>query len=226
MGNLARTNMQTTRRMNFKNLGVNVSGLRHLSQLALGSARSSSSSLQGTPTTPIARTPMTPATPTSPFVNALWTHLDDQQKESTIDLNEHLVKANWILLRSRALCLFTARALSSTAKHQRKLKLMAEVVARKEQEIERMMINESSEETASDDCPSPVHRGRRAAPRIPRMVLNESSDEPSDESPSVSLSPLPSPSPRHRRGRRNGPRRPSDPQLSLHKRRKRTAGSA
>merc|ERR1711865_499302 len=203
MGNLARTNMQTTRRMNFKNLGVNVSGLRHLSQLALGSARSSSSSLQGTPTTPIARTPMTPATPTSPFVNALWT-----------------------LLRSRALCLFTARALSSTAKHQRKLKLMAEVVARKEQEIERMMINESSEETASDDCPSPVHRGRRAAPRIPRMVLNESSDEPSDESPSVSLSPLPSPSPRHRRGRRNGPRRPSDPQLSLHKRRKRTAGSA
>merc|ERR1712166_694957 len=164
--------------------------------------------------------------PTSPFVNALWTHLDDQQKESTIDLNEHLVKANWILLRSRALCLFAARALSSTAKRQRKLKLMAEVVARKEQEIERMMINESSEETASDDCPSPVHRGRRAAPRIPRMVLNESSDEPSDESPSVSLSPLPSPSPRHRRGRRNGPRRPSDPQLSLHKRRKRTAGSA
>merc|ERR1712195_44300 len=153
-------------------------------------------------------------------------HANFTIRQSTFDLNEHLVKANWILLRSRALCLFTARALSSTAKHQRKLKLMAEVVARKEQEIERMMINESSEETASDDCPSPVHRGRRAAPRIPRMVLNESSDEPSDESPSVSLSPLPSPSPRHRRGRRNGPRRPSDPQLSLHKRRKRTAGSA
>jgi hypothetical protein len=167
---------------------------------------------------------MTPATPTSPFINALWTHLDDQQKESTIDLNEHLVKANWILLRSRALCLFTARALSTTAKHQRKLKLMAEVVARKEQEIERIMLSESSEESPSDDCLSPVHHGRRAAPRIPSVTSNESSEEPSDESPLVSASPLPPP--RHRRGRRNGPRRPSDPLLMHHKRRKRTAGSA
>merc|ERR1712028_72250 len=222
MGNLARTNMQTTRRMNFKNLGVNVSGLRHLSQLALGSARSSSSSLQGTPTTPIARTPMTPATPTSPFVNALWTHLDDQQKESTIDLTEHLVKANWILLRSRALCLFAARALSSTAKHQRKLRLMSEVVARKEQEIERKMLSESSEE--NDDCSSPVSRGRRAAPRVPSMSLNKSPAELKDECLAKPVSPLPSPSTtRHRRGRRNGPRRPSEPQLALNKRRKRAA---
>merc|ERR1712196_93625 len=50
---------------------------------------------------PSSATPTTPQTPISPFVDALWTNLNEQQKESTLYLNEHLTQASWILLRRR-----------------------------------------------------------------------------------------------------------------------------
>merc|ERR1711959_284698 len=59
---------------------------------------------------PSSGTPTTPQTPISPFVDALWTNLNEKQKESTLFLNnDHLTQASWILLRRRAICLFQAR---------------------------------------------------------------------------------------------------------------------
>jgi|ERR1711907_116706 len=114
---------------------------------------------------PSSATPTTPQTPISPFVDALWTNLNEQQKESTLYLNEHLTQASWILLRRRAICLFKARAMTAVAKARRKMQLMAEVVARKEREIEQMMRNESSDDAVEEVPPT---NSRRSLPRQQR----------------------------------------------------------
>jgi len=140
--------------LNVHNLGVDVSSLDPIPVTFDERLRPNWSPSSATPTTPQA--------PTSPFVDALWMKLDDRQKESTLYLNDQLVQASWILLRRRAICLFRARSLSMLSRAKRKTRLMAEVVARKELEIERMMRNESSEELSSDES-SPS--SRRAPPR-------------------------------------------------------------
>eukprot|EP00656_Telonema_subtile_P003912 TRINITY_DN11770_c0_g1_i1.p1 TRINITY_DN11770_c0_g1~~TRINITY_DN11770_c0_g1_i1.p1 ORF type:complete len:198 (-),score=39.71 TRINITY_DN11770_c0_g1_i1:327-920(-) len=151
-----RDNMAPNRRSNrprnsrnVHNLGVDVSSIQTEAPAWFGAKRPSTWS----PCTGL--TPTTPQAPSSPFVHACWHDLNDEQKEQTAGLDEHLVNASWILLRRRASCLFTARAVRQADCEARHSKLMAEVVARKEKEIEAIMKQEGN------DAVSP----RRTLPR-------------------------------------------------------------
>lgn len=112
-------------------------------------------------------TPTTPQAPTSPFVGAVWPSLNDQQKESTLFLGEHLVNASWILLRQRAICLFRARALRETEQTMKRNKLIADVVSRKEREIEEIMAHECHDDSEEQISP---RRVQRAPPRRPPLT--------------------------------------------------------
>ena len=51
-----------------------------------------------------------PQAPPSPFLDAVWGNLDEQQKVDSLCLNNHLIKASWILFCKRAVCLFASRS--------------------------------------------------------------------------------------------------------------------
>ena len=51
-----------------------------------------------------------PQAPPSPFLDAVWGNLDEQQKVDSMCLNNHLIKASWILFCKRAVCLFASRS--------------------------------------------------------------------------------------------------------------------
>eukprot|EP00658_Telonema_sp_P-2_P054373 TRINITY_DN43255_c0_g1_i1.p1 TRINITY_DN43255_c0_g1~~TRINITY_DN43255_c0_g1_i1.p1 ORF type:complete len:177 (-),score=18.79 TRINITY_DN43255_c0_g1_i1:388-918(-) len=137
---------------NIHNLGVEVESIQRSPIWSLGNKRPSTWS-------PCSATPTTPA-PTSPFVNSVWHDLTNAQKEQSVELGPHLVNASWILLRRRASCLFTARAIREASHNHKQSQIVAGMIERKEREIEAIMKSESS-----DEIEEIAFSPRRALPR-------------------------------------------------------------
>merc|ERR1711934_47238 len=157
-GDMPRCVKKVNKRLNVLNLGVDLDAVQEQSSSNPWEPPRSSKRAPGwSPCTGL--TPTTPQAPTSPFVGAVWGSLNDQQKTHSLSLGPHLVQASWILLRRRAIGLFTARALRQAEHDRYKNRLMSEAVARKEREIEAIMAQENTQDW--DEAPSP----RRALPR-------------------------------------------------------------
>merc|ERR1712072_62436 len=115
--NMPRNCRKVNKRLNVLNLGVDLDAVQEQSSNNPREPPRSSKRAPGwSPCTGL--TPTTPQAPTSPFVGAVWGSLNDQQKTHSLCLGKHLVNASWILLRRRAIGLFTARALRQ-AEHDR-----------------------------------------------------------------------------------------------------------
>jgi len=157
MGGNKNVNNRPRKIRNVKNLGVDISSIQQSPIWRPGGTKRAGS---WSPCTGV--TPTTHTTPTSPFVHACWHNLDDAQKEQTVGLDQHLVNASWILLRRRAACLFTARAVRSASDNKKQSLTMALAVASKEKEIGDLI----KQEQLGQECLSP----RRAIPR--RFAIN------------------------------------------------------
>merc|ERR1711959_337698 len=138
-GDMPRCAKKVNKRLNVLNLGVDLDAVQEQSSSNPWEPPRSTKRAPGwSPCTGL--TPCTPQAPTSPFVGAVWGSLNDKQKTHSLCLGKHLVNASWILLRRRAIGLFIARALRRSELEKYKIKLLAQAVARKEQEIEAMMV--------------------------------------------------------------------------------------
>merc|ERR1711977_310033 len=147
-GDMPRCVKKVNKRLNVLNLGVDLDAVQEQSSSNPWEPPRSTKRAPGwSPCTGL--TPTTPQAPTSPFVCAVWGSLNDQQKTHSLSLGPHLVQASWILLRRRAIGLFTARALRQAEHDRYKNRLMSEVV----------MAQENTQDW--DEAPSP----RRALPR-------------------------------------------------------------